>query len=196
MNVIKIDANDFEGALSEIVGRLQRGEVLILPTDTVYGLVCDAANESAVGKIFKIKNRDLSNPLPVFVEDIKMAEDYAFIDLAQKEFLKNNWPGATTVILKAKPGLSKLVYKNDTIGLRQSSHELISSVMGRFKRPLAQTSANISGQGALTSIKKVLGQFEGAEVQPDAVVDAGDLSKNEPSKIVDYSDSKIKTIRK
>lgn len=193
MEIITLQQND--RAVPLIVRYLQKGKVLVLPTDTVYGLVCDATNEKAVEKIFRIKKRDKSKPLAVFVKDIKMAAKYAFVGDKQKEFLKRNWPGATTVVLKAKEGLSKLVYKNGTIGLRQPNYKLVADVLKEFKKPLAQTSANISGNSATGKIREVLKDFEAQEIQPDIVIDAGDSSKNKPSKIVDFKTNKINTIR-
>jgi len=195
MNVIKLPLNDSRDIVSEIVRHLERGDVLVLPTDTVYGLVCDAANEEAVRKIFEIKKRDIAKPLSVFVKDVEMAEKYAFIGQNQREFIGRNWPGVTTVILKSKPGLFELVYKDGTIGLRQPNYALLSKIMEVFPRPLAQTSANISGEGALTEISKILEQFNNLETQPDLIIDAGDLAKNNPSKVIDFTNSNIKIIR-
>jgi len=195
MNVIKVFSSDYEGTIPEIVDRIKRGEILILPTDTVYGLICDATNEKAVERVFEIKKRDKAKPLSVFVKDIKMAEQYAFIDFEQRDFIERNWPGAVTIILKSKPGLSSLVYKENTIGLRQSASNLVARVIDEFSKPLAQTSANISGEGALTEIGKVLDQFKNSDIQPDVVIDMGDLPENRPSKVINYSENKIKTIR-
>ncbi len=181
--------------VSLIVKYLQEGKVLVVPTDTVYGLVCDATNEEAVEKIFSIKKREKSKPLLVFVRDVEMAEKYAEVGDIQKEFLSKNWPGDTSVVLRAKDGLSKLVYKNGTIGLRQPNHGLIAMVLEEFKKPLAQTSANISGQPATVKIEEILRQFESQNVQPDLVVDAGDLLEKKPSKIVDFTEEARKIIR-
>ena len=125
-----------------------------------------------------------------------MAEKYAVIKHNQKDFLKKNWPGATTVILKAKKGLSKLVYSKNTIGLRQPNYKLILDILKLFKKPIVQTSANISRNGAFTKIKDVLEQFEGADIQPDIIVNMGDLPENKPSRVVEYTNNKIKILRK
>lgn len=178
--------------VKEIVEALKQGKILILPTDTVYGLVCDAENEKAVEKIFEIKKRERTNPLPVFVENIKMAENFAVISDEQAEILKKNWPGAVTYVLEAVPGLSPLVYKKNTIAMRVPDYDLIRNVLREFKKPLAQTSANISGTVATNKIKDVLDQFSGADV---IIVDEGDLPENKPSTIIDLTDNN-KIIRK
>ena len=182
--------------IKEIVTALKNGAVLILPTDTIYGLVCDAVNDQSVKKIFKIKNRAKQKSLPIFVSGIKQAKKFATINKNQEAFLKENWPGAMTVILKAKKGLSSLVYKNYTIGLRAPNYEFLSLILKEFKKPLAQTSANVSGLMATTKIKEVLEQFDQRDIQPDIVIDAGDLPKSQPSTIIDITGDKIKILRK
>jgi len=182
--------------LSVVLNNLREGKIIICPTDTVYGLLCDAANEKAVGKIFEIKKRDKSKPLAVFVKDIKMAERFASINESQKKFLKKNWPGAVTVILKAKKGLAKLTYKNNKIGLRVPDYGFLGLVLRDFGKPIAQTSANISGKPAVVKIKEVFDQFKSIDVKPDLMIDEGDLPKNKPSKVMDLTEGKIKTLRK
>jgi len=191
MQTIKKNKN-----IKEIVTALKNGAVLVLPTDTVYGLVCDATNKKAVKKIFDIKKRNKLKPLPVFMKDIKMAKKYSFMGKEQEKFLKDNWPGAVTVVLKRKKGLSPLVYKNDTIALRQPNYKLIIEITKIFKKPLAQTSANISNFPATTKIREVLGQFKNQKNQPDLIIDAGNLKKNKPSVIIDLTKDNIKILRK
>src|SRR3989338_3768749 len=150
-------------------------------------------NEKAVERIFEIKKRDKSKPLAVFVKDIEMAKEFAEIDSNAEDFLKDS---KITIIVKAKNiedgPLSVLVYKNGTIVLRIPKYELLNQILGEFNSPLAQTSANISGEGALTEIEKIKSQFENEGV---LIVDAGDLPEAKPSKIVDLSKGKEETLR-
>lgn len=180
-----------ERNLKVILKALEDGKVLVFPTDTVYGLVCDAGNEESVKRVFEIKEREKTKPLLVFVKDIGMAKKYAFINKNQEKFLKKNWPGITTVILKSKKGLSKMVYQNNTIGLRVPKCKLLNLVLERFGKPLAQTSANISGKSAIVRIKDIFDQFEKQDVQPDVIVNAGDLPVNKPSRIINLINNKV-----
>ena len=82
-----------------------------------------------------------------------------------------------------------------TIGIRISDCELIDSLFEKINFPLAQTSANISGKEATTKINEVLEQFTGEKTKPDLIINAGDLFKNKPSKIVDLTKGKPLTIR-
>ena len=77
MEIIKANKNNVD----KIISALRKGAVLVLPTDTVYGLVCDASNKKAIEKIFIIKKRDKSKPLGIFVKDIKFVSKIAYIDL-------------------------------------------------------------------------------------------------------------------
>ena len=191
MEVIKQDNKN----IKKIITALENGAVLVLPTDTVYGLVCDAENEKAVEKIFSIKKRDKSKSLLVFVKNIKQAQKISHINKDQEKFLKNNWPGQVTVILKAKKGLSPLVYKDDTIGIRVPNHEFLNLILKKIKKPLAQTSANISDQPFPAGIQEIINVFSASEVKPDLLVDAGDLPNNKPSKIVDLTKGEGKVLR-
>jgi L-threonylcarbamoyladenylate synthase len=189
MDILGIDFTKRKTGLSAVVKIIKNGGILVLPTDTVYGLACDAANKKAVENIYEIKKRDKSKPLAVFVKDIKMAKKYAVVKKEQEEFLKKNWPGAVTVVLPAKKGLSPLVYKNKTIALRQPNNQLVLEIISLLKKPLAQTSANISNQPATTRIKDIIKVFSEEEV---SIVDAGNLIKNKPSAIIDLtSNNKI-----
>ncbi|MFA5878335.1 MAG: L-threonylcarbamoyladenylate synthase [Candidatus Staskawiczbacteria bacterium] len=173
--------------LSIILKALKNGKVLIFPTDTVYGLICDATEEKAVERIFKIKKRKRTNPLAVFVKDVKAAKRISYINKEQEDFLKKNWPGAVTVILKSRKRLSKLVYKKGTIGIRVPDYKLLNLVLEKFRRPIAQTSANISGRGATGEIDKVLKQFSGKD-RPDLAINAGNLAGSDPSKVFIFID--------
>jgi len=177
--------------IGKIVAALKNGAVLVCPTDTVYGLVCDASNEKSVEKIFEIKKRDKSKPLGIFVKDIKAAKKLAFADKNQESFLKDN---EITAILKAKkPVLSELVYKNKTIGIRIPNYKFLNLILEKFNKPLVQTSANISGKETTVKIKNILKQFKTQEV---IIVDGGDLPKNKPSTIIDLTNNNINILRK
>jgi len=182
--------------INEIIAALKNGAVLVCPTDTVYGFVCDATNKKSVEKIFKIKKRDKSKSLPVFVRDIKMAKKYAIIKDREEKFLNENWPGAVTAVLKGKKGLAPLVYKDKTIALRQPNYDFITEIFKKFKRPLAQTSVNISDQLYMTDVKEIVKVFDCEEYKPDLVIDAGHLPKNKPSVIIDLTSEKNNILRK
>jgi L-threonylcarbamoyladenylate synthase len=169
MEIIKPD-------LKKAVEALKEGKVLVCPTDTVYGLICDAKNRKAKNRIFLIKQRSRRKPLPVFVKNIIMAKKLAKINQNQQAFLKKVWPGQTTVILRSR--------KTGTIGLRVPDNKFIIDLVKRIG-PLLETSANLSGLPPALSVKDVLGQFDGRPHQPDILINGGKLKTTKPSRVVD-----------
>lgn len=197
MDIIDVNSKDPKKIIKRAIKIIKRGGVLICPTDTVYGLIVDATNKKAVEKIFKIKKRQKNKAISIFVKDIKMAKKLAFIDKDQGKFLKKNWPGKITVILKRKNKLPKSLFgKEKTIGLRIPNYKLINILLDKLNKPLTGTSANISGKPASTKIKEVLEQFERRGIKPDLVLNAGNLSKNKPSTIIDLTQKEFKILRK
>jgi L-threonylcarbamoyladenylate synthase len=177
-------------ALNESIKALEKGGILVLPTDTIYGLVTDANSKKAVEKIFKIKNRPKSKPLPVFVRDIAMAKKLAKISKGQEDFLKGVWPGKVTVVLEKRKdcNLSKAVFGGkNTIGLRLPDYKIINILLKKANKPLIGTSANISGKGDFTDIEKIISQFKNKKYQPDVIIDAGNLKKSKTSTVIDFS---------
>ncbi len=179
--------------IKEVLASLRKGGVVVCPTDTVYGLIADATDRKAVEKIFKIKKRNKNKPLPVFVSDIRMAKKLARMDVRQEKFAKSVWPGRTTLVFERKNSGKKL-YGLDkrTIALRVPKYKLISSLNNH---PLAETSVNVSGQPPLVKIKEIINLFQGKKLQPDLIIDGGDLKAGHPSKVIDLRVFPPKTLR-
>jgi len=198
MTILKIGSIKTDDILKIIIEFLKKGGIIVCPTDTVYGFLADVANKKAVEKIYKIKKRPRSKYLPVFVKDIKMAQELAEINKDQEKILKKYWPGRFTFILfkKKSPDVRRrgTIYGVDknTIALRIPKCKFLNDLLEKINRPLAQTSANISGQPATTKIDDILRQFSKADV---LIIDAGDLTKSKPSKIIDLSSDREKVLR-
>ena len=182
--------------IKNIITALENGAVLVLPTDTVYGFVCDATNKKAVEKIYKIKERAKNKYLPLFVKNIKMAEDLSVINNESKKIIVKKWPGKFTFVLNKKSKIKMFGVDKKTVALRVPKYKLLNSLLNKIRIPLAQTSANISGQLATTKINEVIKYFEGKKYQPDLIIDCGNLPKNKPSIIIDLTNNNnIKVIR-
>jgi len=177
--------------LDKMVEVLNNGGVVVCPTDTVYGFLADAENKKAVEKIFKIKKRPRSKPLPIFIRDLKMAEELAEIDDNKKKTFKKYWPGKYTFILK-KTGIKLYGVEKNTIALRIPKYKFLNDLLKKINKPLVQTSVNISGQPTLTKISDTIKQFNKSDI---LLIDAGNLPKSKPSKIIDLTKNKIKTLR-
>lgn len=194
MEIIKFKKKDFKKILERLTKEIKKGKVLVLPTDTLYGLIADATNEKAVKRVFRIKKRPLKKPLPIFVKDIEMAKKLAKIDKKRERFLSLVWPGKITVVLKRR---AKKIYGVDqkTIGLRIPKYFLIEKLLKQTNRPLTGSSANLSGKPPTTKIKEVIKQFKDQKTTPDLILDAGNLPKSKPSVVLDFTKEEIKILR-
>jgi len=196
MPVLKVDQKNLKVIIKEAVKSIKRGEVMVCPTDTVYGLVADATNKKAVEKLLKIKKRS-RNPIPIFIKDLKTAKKTAQINKKQEKFLKRVWPGKVTAVLVRKNKLPEILFgERTTIGLRIPKYKLVQELFKKINRPLTGTSANISGKPATTKIKKIIKQFKNQRFRPDLILDAGDLKPSKPSMVIDLTGSKQKILRK
>lgn len=194
MEILKINKENQKEIIKKVNKMLEEGKVLIVPTDTVYGLIADAENKKAVEKIFIIKKRDRRKAIPIFIKNIESAKKIAEIDECQEETLFSVWPGKTTVILKKKD-VELYGLKKKTIALRIPEHELINKLFFNKIEFIAQTSANISGRGSLTEIEQVINNFKNQKIKPDLVIDAGNLPESKHSAIIDITKKEIKTLR-
>ncbi len=156
---------------------LRAGGVVVAPTDTVYGLICNAADDTAIRKMFVIKRRPQEKAFPIFVRDIAHARRYAYISDAKAKFLAAVWPGALTAIFNHKEKLpAALTGGRDTIGIRIPDHPFVAALLGRLDMPLAQTSANIAGLPAARTAAEAIAYFEKNQDQPDLIIDGGSVS--------------------
>jgi len=178
MEILKLSPKNSQQIITKTLEALKKGKVVVFPTDTVYGLICDAKNKEATERLYKIKKRPKNKLIPVFVSDIEMAKGIAEIDAKQEKFLKTVWPGATTCVLTVKSG-------GGTIGIRIPENNWLLNLVRQLGRPLAETSANISGKPASVRMNEVLAQFDNQEEQPDLVINGGDLPISDPSRVLD-----------
>jgi L-threonylcarbamoyladenylate synthase len=122
---------------------LEDGNIIAVPTDTVYGLIADAYNEKAVNKIFKIKLRPKKLPLIIFVPSIEEAKKIGHFSKYDELLAKAFWPGDLTLIVKRKS--NKIFYghkSSTTVGIRIPNHKALLNLLIETKKPLASTSAN------------------------------------------------------
>jgi len=193
--VLKVNRQNLKKIIKIAINLIRQGEVLVCPTDTVYGLVADATNKKAVKKLFKIKKRKSKNALPIFVKDLKMAKRFSEINKEKEKILRKVWPGKVTVILKKKKGVKIFGVDRKTIGLRIPNYKLVKILLSKIKKPLTGTSANISGKPASTKIKAVISQFKNKEDLPDLILSVGNLKKSLPSTVIDLTSKKFKILR-
>ncbi|BCX14466.1 MAG: hypothetical protein KatS3mg088_149 [Patescibacteria group bacterium] len=183
--------------IEEIVNVLQKGGLVIMPTETVYGAFVDATNEKAVEKLNKYKKRPFGKPYSVAVSDQKMAENYVFLNQAAKDLYKKFLPGPLTVISRSKGKVAKGVEsETKTLGIRIPDYQLILDVVRKFGKPITATSANASYQKRPYKISHILQNLSNKQKELiDLIVDAGTLPPNEPSTVIDTTSQDMPVLR-
>lgn len=176
-----------EKEINKAAKRIQAGDIVAFPTDTVYGLGADATNEEAVKKIFKAKGRPADRPISVLVSDPKAMDQYALdVPKAAKILAEKFWPGPLTIILKNAQKFSKTVTGGkETIGLRMPDHRVALDFIAACGVPLATPSANSTGRPSPTKAEHVLDDLDG---KISAVIDGGETSFGIESTVLDLSD--------
>jgi L-threonylcarbamoyladenylate synthase len=166
--------------------------VVVIPTDTVYGVSVRYDKAEAIEKLYELKNRGKEKALPILIGALDQLEFVAReIPPAAQRLIQAFWPGGLTIILPKKLNLPKNLSDYDTVGIRMPNHEFVLQLMQQCG-PLATTSANISGGANPTSIADVLKQLEyGVDLYLDDGPTAGDV----PSTVVDCSAKEIKILR-
>lgn len=187
----------FDGEINNAIRILREGGVILYPTDTIWGLGCDATNDEAVKKIFRIKSRADSKSLIILVDSdnmlgryIKEVPEIAYelIDVSDKPI--------TIIYPGAKNLAASIPAEDGTVGIRICNDEFCNELIRRFRKPIVSTSANISGEPSPSSYKEIRGTIIQAV---DYVVDykREDRQKNLPSPIIKVElNGTIKIIRK
>lgn len=149
---------------------LKDGELVAIPTETVYGLAADALNGEAVANIFKAKGRPMDNPLIVHIADLSQVDDLvAFVPPVLEDLAKAFWPGPLTVIMEKSDLIPDEVSAGlDTVAIRMPSHPVARAIIKAAGTPLAAPSANTSGMPSPTTAAHVLHDMDG---KISAVVD-------------------------
>jgi L-threonylcarbamoyladenylate synthase len=193
---LTVHKNDKNSVIKEAIHVLEKGGLIIFPSDTVYGLLVDATNEKAVEKLIAFKNRPPGKAISVFVSQ-EMLKDQVEITEKSHSLLKHLLPGPFTVILPSKHRVSsKLESEKGTLGIRMPDYELVADLVNAFGKPITATSANLGGRSPHYSIESLLNQLPKQKQDLiDLIVDAGKLPRNKPSTVVDLTQNNIKIVR-
>lgn len=176
----------FDAAVARAAEALRRGEVVALPTETVYGLAANALDENAVRKIFEAKGRPAHNPIIVHVSDLAMAKRCAAHWPALADALAAAfWPGPLTVVVERAPEIPGLVTAGGaTVGVRWPSHPLMQAVIRACGFPLAAPSANRSNEISPTNAAHVAASL-GDRIS--LIVDGGQSQVGIESTVIDLT---------
>lgn len=184
-----------QAKLKKLAELLAQGEVIAYPTETVYGLGCDATNKTAVEKIYRVKGKDKSKQLLVLVGSRAMAEKYFVFNKVARRLADKYWPGPLSLILTVRPEYREKFGNENNIGVRLSGSRIATSLSRRLGEPIISTSANPSGQPAALSGDQVQSYFVEMSGLIAALADAGALDDSPGSTIVDTTCSPPKIIR-
>ncbi|MDP6945749.1 MAG: L-threonylcarbamoyladenylate synthase, partial [Myxococcota bacterium] len=147
--------------LREAVAALERGAVVALPTETVYGLACDAANPGAVERLYALKGRPLNVPLPVALADASWGREWhAGEEPRLTRLAARWWPGPLTIVIAAREGVSERITAGlGTVALRVPAQPLCTEVIEALGRGVVLTSANPHGEAPAQSAEEVAAAF-------------------------------------
>jgi L-threonylcarbamoyladenylate synthase len=188
----------------QFVADFLNGKVFVFPTESSYGMGCDATNQAAVDKIFKIKGRTVDKPLLVVVPSIEMAKQYITWNSVLDYLAKNYWPGPLTIVGMyamrgaQTPGLSLadgVVSKDSTVAIRLTSHPLLQLITKKMHRPLVATSANLAGKAEPYDAAAVAEYYLDKMTQPDYILDFGALPPNKPSTLISVVGGECRVLR-
>ncbi|MFA5023828.1 MAG: L-threonylcarbamoyladenylate synthase [Patescibacteria group bacterium] len=194
MIYLKVQLNNLKPAMiSFIAGSLKKGQVLIMPTDTIYGLSALADDKKALRRIYNLKKRDFKKPLIVLMSDLDMVKKYAVVSSEQAKKLQEVWgenKRPTTVILKNKGKLPKeLVSPSGGLALRLPKSIFLIKILKALKRPLVSTSVNLRGESPLGDPREIVKYFPKKSLQPELIITTGKCRRTRPSRLIDLRDA-------
>ncbi len=190
----KIIRADARAARERALQLLRAGELIALPTDTVYGIAADGLNAVAIEKIFVAKGRPSDKAIPLLLGDARDVETLVIAapPLAHA-LMEKFWPGSLTIVLHAREIIpSVLRAKGDTVALRVPAHPLVRELARELGHPLAATSANLSGGPNPTSAGEVEAQLGG---RIPLILDGGSTSSNLASTVIDLTTDPPRVLR-
>ena len=181
-----------ERYVDDIVRALEDGKIVVLPTDSLYALMCDAMNNQAIERICKIKSmKSAKSNLSISCSDISMASKYAKIDNEMFKIIKRNLPGAFTFLIEATSKLPKAFKGRKVVGVRITENKILQAIINNVGHPLFSTSVEGKDDDYRCEPELIAQTYASDE---EYVVDAG-RSELLPSTVVDFSDGDPEVIR-
>ena len=178
---------------SKIVEELEKGNLVITPTDTIYGIMGDATNEETIKKVYEIKRRSLSKPLILLMDSYEMIKEYTKnITLEEEILIKEFMPGLVTIILEKNNKVNNLITSNTNyVAIRIPNNKDLLEIIKKLGKPVISTSANISEKNSITSIQEL---EEDIKKDIDYIYDRG-IQNGVSSTIVKFNDHKLTILR-
>ena len=172
--------------IQQVSQLLLDGEVVAIPTETVYGLAADALNPAAVQKIYEIKGRPVHNPLIIHVQSSLSAERFVHMNPSARKLIHAFWPGPLTLVLPKKECIPDIVTAGlPTVGIRCPRHPAMLAILQQIDRPVAAPSANPSNYISPTRVEHVTQHLQG---RLKYAIDGGPCEAGLESTIIDLSE--------
>ncbi|MDD3242464.1 MAG: L-threonylcarbamoyladenylate synthase [Eubacteriales bacterium] len=186
--------NADEQALARAKDALTRGEVVGIPTETVYGLAANGLDAAAVCRIFQAKGRPADNPLILHVAELEQAIPlFTQVEETARRLMEAFWPGPFTIVLPAAAQVPREVRADlPTVAVRCPSHPWVHALIARCGFPLAAPSANLSGKPSPTTVQTVWDDMNG---RIPLIVDGGPCSVGVESTVVAVKDGRVRLLR-
>ena len=196
--MLRIDTKQNEKeAIEKAIQTLKEGGLIIYPTETCYGLGCDATNPQALAKLLDYKKFRGSKPISIAVTDKTMAAKYVEINDMAENIYNNYLPGPITVISMSKGELvPPVVSAQGAVGVRVPDYPFLIEVIKAFGKPITATSANMSYKSAPYNIDQLLKDLpKKSQELVDLILDAGTLPQNPPSTVLDTTMNQLSVLR-
>ena len=173
-------------AIEQAAAAIRRGQIVAIPTDTVYGLAADPFQPAAVAALLRLKRRPENQPVLLLVESLRQVERLASrLPEGFHRLAARFWPGPLTIVLPAATGIpERITAGTGTVAVRLPGSRVTRELIRAARVPLTGTSANLSGRPAAGSAGQVREQFPCGLA---AIVDAGPARSRAPSTLVDLS---------
>lgn len=181
---------DVRAAADQAVRVVRAGGVVLLPTETFYGLAADPAAVEAVDAVRRLKGRPEAVPLPVLAADWQQVERVAEVPQVHRVRLSRAWPGPVTVVCVARRQLA--VCGDGTVAVRIPGHPMLRALLYRTG-PVTGTSANGHGRPPATTVEDALESLHGT---PDLILDGGATEGGTPSTLVDIREPEVRILRR
>jgi L-threonylcarbamoyladenylate synthase len=181
MKILRLNKG-IEEKIKEAARILREGGLVVYPTDTLYGLGANALDEKAVERVFKVKKRPFSKPLPIAVNSLEMMRRYASVNERAECLAERFLPGAVTLVLNKRDIPDVLTAGSEKVAIRIPKHEVALKLIEFAGSPITTTSANLTGMIPPISVEEVV-----AQIKVDVILDGGRLGSRIPSTLVDIT---------
>ncbi|MBE6494236.1 MAG: threonylcarbamoyl-AMP synthase [Methanosphaera stadtmanae] len=188
---MRVITNPNKNDLKYALNQLKKGNLVVYPTDTIYGIASNIADDKALKKVFEVKNRSLDKPISICLHDFEQLEQVAQMNDKLRDIVHKLLPGPYTLLLRKQKSISPLITSNsDIIGIRIPDSEICFELTKSF--PITSTSANLSNKKTPNNIQDIINQLNN---DISVYLDVGLIGNNKPSTIIDLTNKKPKIIR-